>query len=79
MTIGINGTNFVWWLILDTEDNKMKAKKNVSDARERAAKAFLPEQKRFEEYAKLRGIPLEDVLVECFNEYIAAVVHPARS
>jgi hypothetical protein len=56
----------------------MKAKKNVSDARaERAAKAFLPEQKRFEEYAKLRGIPLEDVLVECFSEYLAA--HPANS
>jgi hypothetical protein len=34
---------------------------------------------RLEEYSKLRGIPLEDVLVECFSEYIAAVVHPAKS
>ena len=32
----------------------------------------------FNEYSQLSGIPLEDVLVECLSEYIAAV-HPAKS
>lgn len=33
----------------------------------------------FSEYSKLSGIPLNDLLEECFSEYIKSTVEPSKS
>jgi hypothetical protein len=35
--------------------------------------------KKFEEYSKLSGIPLSDLLAECFSEYIESTVKTGKS